>query len=82
MFEDRTTQQLRDEFIAFNRAENASAEPAVPLPPAAPPGLTAEQQLILADNWAADILTRRSDSWTPAEKNAVRAAINRTLRTL
>jgi hypothetical protein len=75
-------QALRDDYAAHVRAEQVETEPALPLPPATPPGLTDLQKAVLADNWVADIQTRRSDSWTDLEKAAVRAAISRALKTL
>jgi len=75
-------QALRDDYAAHVRAEQVETEPAFVLPPATPPGLTDLQKAVLADNWVADIQTRRTASWTDSEKAAVRAAINRALKTL
>jgi hypothetical protein len=72
---------LRANVSAYMQSTQPDPEP-LPLPPATPPGLSAEQKAILADNWVADIQTRRADSWTGPEKAAVRAAINRALKTL
>jgi hypothetical protein len=76
--DEKTT--LRADILAV--LNPAMSDAALPLPPATPPGLSAEQKAILADNWVADIQTRRSESWTDLEKAAVRAAINRALKTL
>lgn len=82
MFENLTTEQLREELRAFNRAEQAQAEPALPLPPATPPGLTPAQQEALFDNWVADIDKRKPQTWTPAERRAYEFAAARALRTM
>jgi hypothetical protein len=81
MFEDRTTQQLRDEYTAYTRAEQATTE-RLPLPDATPPGLTEDQQSQLFDNWIAHLDKRDPKSFTSKERAAYQFAIVRALRTL
>jgi hypothetical protein len=83
MFEDRTTQQLRDELTAYNRAEQAKAEEVIPLPagtPRATMSLDAQEQAFA--NWQEFILAKNSRTWDEAERNAIRVASTRVLRTL
>jgi hypothetical protein len=83
MFEDRTTQQLRDELTAYNRAEQTKAEDAIPLPagtPRAAMSLDAQEKAFA--NWQEFILAKNPKTWDDAEKNAIRVASTRALRTL
>ena len=81
MFEDRTTQQLRDELTAFTRAEQATAE-RLPLPDAAPANLSSEARELLFQNWIAHLDKRDPKSFTSKERAAYQFAIVRALRTV
>ena len=80
MFDELTTQELRDELTAYNRTEQATVEACIP--DATPPGLTEDQQSQLFDNWCVDILARSPKSWNEQERNVIRIASARALRTL
>jgi len=72
---------LRADVSAYMQSTQPNPEP-LPLPPAAPPGLSPEQQETLFDNWCSDIYARSPKSWTPSEREAIRVATIRALRTL
>jgi hypothetical protein len=76
---DNEKDSLRAEILA---AWNPQPAPeALGLPPATPPGLSAEQQAVLADNYVAHIL-KQPLPWSKLEQEAVRTASVRALRTL
>jgi hypothetical protein len=68
--------------IATHMQSTQPGPEALPLPPATPPGLSPEQQETLFDNWCSDIYARSPKSWTPSEREAIRVATIRALRTL
>ena len=78
MFDNLSAQQLRDQYAAYTRAEQATTE-RLPLPDATPPGLTEDQQSQLFDNWCVDILARSPKLWTEQERNVIRIASARAL---
>lgn len=75
MTEDEKTSQ-RNEILAVL---NPKTEEAPVLPPATPPGLTAEQQVVLADNYVKHILLQPLPR-SKLEQEAVRRASVRALR--
>jgi hypothetical protein len=77
---DADKETLRADVSAYMQSTQPDPEP-LPLPPATPPGLSAEQQAILADNYVAHIL-KQPFPWTKLEQAAVRAASVRALRAL
>jgi hypothetical protein len=81
MFDNLSTDQLRDQYAAYTRAEQATAE-RLPLPDATPPGLTEDQQSQLFDNWIAHLDKRDPKSFTSKEREAYQFAIVRALRTV
>jgi len=74
-------EDLLDAVNAYMRSTQPDLEP-LPVPPAAPPGLSPEQRETLFENWIADIDKRPPQSWTPAEREAYRVATTRALRSL
>jgi len=75
-------QALRDEYIAYVRTEQVETEPALPLPPATPPGLSAEQKDVLSTNYITYVLAKPPHTWTAREREDVRLAARVALRTL
>ena len=83
MFDNLTTQQLRDELTAYNRAEQANAEEAIPLPAGTPrAAMTLDDQERAFSNWQDFIMSKNPKTWDEAERNAIRVASRRALRTL
>jgi hypothetical protein len=81
-YRDLSTEQLRTEINQHLRQEQASLDP-LPLPAAANrAALTPEQQETAFENWVAYIYARPTQTWTPEEVAAIRAATVRALRTL
>ena len=76
-----TVAELRagiNEYLSGSRTQES-----VPLPPAANrAALSAEQQEAVFENWVQYIYSRPTQTWTPDEVAAVRAATVRALRTL
>lgn len=81
MFDNLSTEQLREELRAFTSAEQAQSEPALPQPDATPPGLTEDQKSQLFENWIAHLDKRDPKSFTSKERAAYQFAIVRALRT-
>jgi hypothetical protein len=81
MFDNLSTQQLRDEYTAYTRAEQATTEP-LPLPDAAPANLSSEARELLFQNWIAHLDERDPKSFTSKEREAYQFAIVRALRTV
>jgi hypothetical protein len=73
---DRLRQSILDHLTGAQNAEP------LPLPPGAPPGLTPVQQETLFQNWCDFIYARPAPTWTPLEREAIRVASARALRTL
>jgi hypothetical protein len=82
MFDNLSTEQLREELRAFTRAEQVETEPALPLPPATPPGLSAEQKDVLSTNYITYVLAKPPHTWTAREREDVRLAARAAMRTL
>lgn len=81
-YRDLPIEQLRSEINQHLRQEQAALDP-VPLPAAANrAALTPEQQETAFENWVGYIYSRPTQTWTPQEVAAVRAATMRALRTL
>lgn len=75
-------QALRDDYAAHVRAEQVDAEPAFVLPPATPPGLSAEQKDVLSTNYITYVLAKPPHTWTAREREDVRLAARAAMRTL
>jgi hypothetical protein len=80
MFEGLTTEQLRSELAAYNRTQDAKAEPALPLPPATPPGLNDAQKEQLFQNYIEHIDAKDPQTWTRDERRAYEFNAARILR--
>jgi hypothetical protein len=80
MFENTPRQELVDGIAAVLNPPRA--EEPLPLPAAAPSGMTPAQQETLFENWVSSINSRRSETWTREEREAIRVACARALRTL
>ena len=81
MFEDTTRQDL----LAGIRAvyNPSQAEEAIPLPAGTPrAAMTLDAQEQAFSNWQEHILAKAPYTWDNAEKNAIRVASTRVLRTL
>ena len=78
---EMTVAELRagiNEYLSGSRTRES-----VPLPPAANrAALTPEQQETAFENWVQYIYSRPTQTWTPDEVAAIRAAAMRALRTL
>lgn len=81
MFDNLSAQQLRDEYAAYTRAEQATAE-RLPLPENSPGNLTPAQQQVLSDNYIGYVINRPPQTWTAREREDVRLAAHAALRTL
>ncbi len=81
MFETSTKQELLDGISAVLNPEKA--EETIPLPagtPRAAMSLDAQEKAFA--NWQEFILAKDPKTWNDAEKNAIRVASTRALRTL
>lgn len=78
---DPEREALRASINEYHASAAQTAE-SVPLPPGAPAGLTAIQQLTLHQNWVDYIYARPALTWTPVEKAAIRFAANKVLKAL
>ena len=78
---DAEKNRLRADVNEYFRQQESAPE--VPLPAAANrAALTPAQQETLFQNWVEYILSTPSNTWGPAEKNAVRVASSRALKEL
>lgn len=83
MFDNLSTEQLREELRVYNAAQDAKAEEAVPLPAQANrAAMTPAQQESAFDAWVSWINSRSNGTWTADEKAAIRFGIGRALKTL
>ena len=78
------TEETRSQWEAINNFLNPKpAEAPLPLPPAANRAvMTPAAQETAFENWITHINSRRPETWSKEEKDAVRVACNRALRTL
>jgi hypothetical protein len=78
-----TTEELRSALNEYARSLQP-APPALPLPPGTDREKlkTPEAEAQLSDTYVNSILSRKPETWTPTEREAVRAASNRALKEL
>jgi hypothetical protein len=77
-----TTEELRNALNEYARSLQP-APPALPLPLGVDrEKLKPEQEAQMSDAWVKSIMDRAPETWTPTEREAVRAASNRALKEL
>lgn len=72
---------MRGAIDAFNGSQTQAEEP-LPMPSQAPPNLKPEEREKLFEGWVNWIYSRKSETWTPEEREVIRVACDRALRTL
>jgi hypothetical protein len=81
MFETSTKQELLDGIASV--LNPAKAEETIPLPAGTPRAAMSPAQIETAfTNWQEHIMSKNPHDWDAAEKNAIRVASTRILRTL
>jgi hypothetical protein len=81
MFEHSTRQELLDGIASV--LNPAKAEETIPLPAGTPrAAMTLDAQERAFSNWQDFILSKAPHTWDAAERNAIRVASTRALRTL
>ncbi|MBZ5621029.1 MAG: hypothetical protein LAQ69_20225 [Acidobacteriia bacterium] len=77
------TDETKRQWAEINAVLNPpKAAEALPLPSTAPAGLTEAQKETLFSNWTSDINSRPASTWTETEKQAIRVASARVLKSL